>query len=121
MAKKSKIVLKLEAELAEERRRSGALAEWFICSYKEVAPIGYTVAIRDRGTEATVLLHGLDRSSGGVAVVQCAGNDWQDFPRYLDDLLADWRKDTSPYVRNAAAVLEKLRKDALQLQPKKAS
>ncbi len=113
MAKKSKILLETEAKLAAESRAYKAMAEWFTCTQRNLSTYALDVAIPDRcDAVLKVTVHGITRASGGVVVVHVVGSDYSDFPRYLDDLCAEWSADCSPYIREAARKLNVIREEA---------
>jgi len=107
---KSARVAELEAQLTQERRAFGAMAEWFICEGRGDATQELCVI----GTHLRVIVHGMTRAAGGVCVVEVDG--YRDFPRYLDDVCIEWLRDSGPEIRDAARLLLKRREEQIALQ-----
>lgn len=121
MTTKKELQAKLDAlgaRLSDESRAYQAFCEWFICSNRGHATNELDVMIDDR-VALTVVVHGMSRAAGGVAVVK--RDDYQDFPRYLDDLIAEWSRDAAREIRDAAALLSKRRNQLCAVAPTEAT
>jgi len=97
-------VARLETTLARETRAFQAMAEWFTCEGRGHATTTLDVMV-DGSAALRVVVHGITRAAGGVCVVEQLGSDWRDFPRYLDDLIAEWSRDCAAEIRDAARLL----------------
>lgn len=96
-----------EHELARVKRYLTAFEEWFHCHGRE--GMGeVVVAVHERET-LRVFVRGMGRASGGVAVVAFDG--FRDAPRLLDDLILEWRSDSAPEIRDAAARIARMREE----------
>lgn len=98
----------LEAELAREKRAYGACFEWFCAETRGEMPLCVDV---DGTAGIRVLVHGLTRHCGGVAVVSVPSDSYREMPEYLDDLLPRWEADRCPNIRHAARFI-RLARDA---------
>ncbi len=97
-------IAELETALDKERRDCQAMAEWFVCESRGHATTTLDVCSLSSGHLLNVTIHGLGRASGGVAVVS-HGDTYRDFPRYVDDLVAEWRTDACREIREAAELI----------------
>ncbi len=102
----------LEAELEKEKRHNLSFQEWFYAESKGHATTELEVTVGGQSA-MRVVVHGMSRASGGTCIVHCDG--YRDFPRFLDDLCAEWSKDSAPEIREAAALLLKRREEYLSL------
>lgn len=102
-----------EERLARETRDGSAMREWFLLSERPDLPIsGKLYEVEVPYTSISVRLRGLTRAAGGVAMV-CTGS-YRDFPRYVDDLVSEWRSDANPHIRAAAERILTLRENVLK-------
>ena len=104
---KQKTRAELLMDLARVQRSENALCEWFLCSTRPDlrgnATASFDVTVDSRESVIRVQAMGLARAAGGVVVVST--ENFNDFPVYLDDLVAIWSRDTSPEIRDAARKL----------------
>lgn len=100
----------LESELAREKRAYGACFEWFCAETRGDMPLCVDVS----GTSGIrVLVHGLTRHCGGVAVVSVPIDSYRDMPEHLDDLLPRWEQDRDADIRHAARFIRSARDAAI--------
>ena len=101
-------IAELEHQLEQERRRTGALAEWFFCEKQGGPETVYTLAVEPDVVAIELVIRGMERAAGGVVGVRDASG-YLDLPVYLDDLLQRWRQDDAAVIRRAAAEVQALR------------
>ena len=114
MSKKTRTKAELETLLAKEQSDNAAFHEWWICHWRGHATMELEVSSgRGPGAPLTVIVHGMTRAAGGVAVLQ--SGDYRDMPVFLDNLVAEWLKDPQPEIQGAARLLLKRREEYLAL------
>jgi hypothetical protein len=103
------------ARAEREAREANAMREWFVLAERPdyAHGRGRAFVCEVEALAISVQIRGMHRAPGGVAVV-CRG-DFRDYPRYLDDLIAEWQGDTNAYIRCAAARMLALRENVLAL------
>lgn len=109
-----------KAELVERlrhmERELNAMREWFTCERKSGGSFTHHIPEGDGRYAYVVHVHGADRTSGGVASLECVGlNDVLTYPQYLDDLLHQFRNSQYHFMRDAVADIEAKRTRCLFL------
>ncbi len=120
MARKTKsdTIAELRAQLAHVSRSEAAFVEHFLCTTRADVRgnVGFSCAVELGGgstTRAVVTVYGAARAAGGVAVVTWVDSEhvWNDFPVFLDDLLAIWTRSPDSWLRYASDRISQMRKD----------
>jgi hypothetical protein len=107
------VLANTERQLAASERSYIAAFEWFCAETRGEMPLCIDVA-GDSGIR--VLVHGLTRACGGVAVVSLPAESFRDMPEHLDDLLPRWFADNDANIRHAARSIESARTAATAYQ-----